>query len=126
MAGTIGRRIAQSRKEAGYRSQKAFAAALGVSPGAVAQWESHHKSPSRQNITEIAKRCGVTAEYLLGLSPTTIKLHPQMTMNEIGQVLCESYNRNRQFIEKMGWGEELMWALIASDMLTFFGLGKAG
>ena len=122
----IGRRIAQSRKEAGYRSQKAFAVALGVSPGAVAQWESHRKSPRRTNVTEIAKLCGVTVEYLLGLSPTTTKLHPQMTMNEIGKVLSDSYRRNRQFCEAMGWGEELMWPLIASDMLTFFGLGKAG
>lgn len=62
----IGNRIAMARRRAGYRSQHAFANALGVSRGLVGQWEIHVKQPGRDNLAKIAKLCGITMDYLQG------------------------------------------------------------
>lgn len=62
----IGHRIAAVRIRAGYRTQGAFADALGVSRGLVGQWESHKKKPGRENLAGIARLCGISMEYLQG------------------------------------------------------------
>jgi transcriptional regulator with XRE-family HTH domain len=62
----IGPRLAELRKRAGYTSQRAFARAVGVSGGLVAQWEVSTKVPGRKNLLRIADLTGVTIDYILG------------------------------------------------------------
>jgi transcriptional regulator with XRE-family HTH domain len=62
----MGRRLAAARHRAGYRTQRDFANALGVSHGAVAGWEREHKRPGRDNLAKIANLCGVSMDYLQG------------------------------------------------------------
>jgi transcriptional regulator with XRE-family HTH domain len=62
----MSRRLAAARMRAGYRSQRAFADALGVSHGLVGQWETGHKEPGRHNLANIAKLCGISMDYLQG------------------------------------------------------------
>lgn len=64
----IGRRLANLRKNAGYRSQRAFGKVLGVSGGIVGQWECGAKIPSRSNLVRIAELTGVSVDYILGSS----------------------------------------------------------
>lgn len=52
----IGDRIRQARHAIGY-SQRDLAAAVGVTPGTVALWETGSRSPGRENLVKIA---GVT------------------------------------------------------------------
>lgn len=62
----MGRRLVATRLRAGYRTQGAFAKALGVSRGLVGQWETDAKRPGRNNLAKIAKLCGISMEYLQG------------------------------------------------------------
>lgn len=82
----LGNRIALARQRAGYRTQGAFAEALGVSRGLVGQWESHNKRPGRDNRLKIAELCGITAEYLAGTAPETRTIS-NLSANEIELVL---------------------------------------
>ncbi len=62
----MGRRIHSARIEAGYRSAKDFAAALGVSESAVYAWEapSKGKVPHRRTLERIAELTGRSVAYL--------------------------------------------------------------
>lgn len=82
----LGNRIALARQRARYRTQGAFAEALGVSRGLVGQWESHNKRPGRDNLLKIAELCGITAEYLAGTAPET-RMISNLSPNEIELVL---------------------------------------
>lgn len=55
--------------------QKQLAERLGVKPNIVSYWCSGQRTPNAEQIAEIAKILGVSADYLLGLtkSPTTDK-----------------------------------------------------
>lgn len=60
-----GQRLRELRELAGYGSQRAFAKALDVSSGLVAQWESGRKFPGRKNLRKIAEKTGVPIDYIL-------------------------------------------------------------
>lgn len=64
----IGDRIKRARRDAGL-SQRALAKAIGVSFGAVGQWESHVKTPGRDNVLAVAKETLVSVDWILGESP---------------------------------------------------------
>lgn len=61
----IGDRIKAARESAGYNSQRAFAADLGVSHGMVGAWESHRKKPGRDLLLKIARLTGVDVKELV-------------------------------------------------------------
>lgn len=65
-----GQRLRELRERAGYASQRAFARALDVSSGLVAQWESGRKFPGRRNIRNIAELTGVPIDHIL--DPTEV------------------------------------------------------
>lgn len=54
--------------EPGY-SQKGLAKRLGCSPSLISSYETGERSPSLQNLGELADCFGVTADYLLGRTP---------------------------------------------------------
>ncbi|MBS7532095.1 helix-turn-helix transcriptional regulator [Ancylobacter sonchi] len=64
---TVGNRILAIRKEAGL-SQAEFAKQLGVSRGAVGNWE-HDKGIKTENLLSIADRFGRSLDWLSGNSP---------------------------------------------------------
>lgn len=60
---SIGRRIKSAREARGY-SQAAFAMFLGVTQGAVYQWESDKTTPTSRRMSEIAQALGVAYEWI--------------------------------------------------------------
>lgn len=61
---TIGKRIAQYRKEKGL-TQEDLASALGVSPQAVSKWENDQTCPDISLLPKLAQLLGVTTDELL-------------------------------------------------------------
>lgn len=74
MKNIIGKRIAAALATQNVM-QKQLAERLGVKPNIVSYWCSGQRTPNAEQIAEIAKILGVSADYLLGLSksPTTDK-----------------------------------------------------
>ena len=64
MAHSIGKTIAELRKEKGW-SQEDFAEKLDVSRQAISRWENGTALPDAQNILQISKLFGVSADYIL-------------------------------------------------------------
>ncbi len=63
MAIAIGRRLAQAREDRGI-SQSGLARALGVSRGAVGQWETGQTSPATENLSQAAIELTVAFDWL--------------------------------------------------------------
>lgn len=61
-------RLRALRESRGY-SQKGLAKRLGCSPSLISSYETGERSPSLQNLGELADCFGVTADYLLGRIP---------------------------------------------------------
>lgn len=62
---TIGKRIAQLRRQKGLK-QDDLAEALGVSPQAVSKWENDQTCPDISLLPKLAQVLGVTTDELLG------------------------------------------------------------
>ena len=61
----IGNRIKEARVKAGM-TQAEVANLVGVSPHAVWSWESGRAKPRHDHLLELAHRCEVTTDWLLG------------------------------------------------------------
>lgn len=59
-------KIKEARESAGY-SQKALAEIVGVKPNTFHGYESGKHDPKSELLIEIAKACGVSVDFLLGL-----------------------------------------------------------
>lgn len=64
----IGRRVWHVRKKIMHKTQEEFAELLDTTPESVGNWERGVVFPSIQTIARIAERCGVSADYLLGIN----------------------------------------------------------
>lgn len=62
------------RQESGM-SKKRFAAMVGTSGSVVAWWEKGRNNPSVYMIFQIARECGVSADWLIGLTEERKKLY---------------------------------------------------
>lgn len=72
MEKTLGKRIAELRKEKGLK-QEALAEKLSVSPQAVSKWENDQSCPDISVLPLLAELLGVTVDQLLtGKAPTPI------------------------------------------------------
>ena len=72
---TLGTRIAELRKQAGY-SQEYLAQALNISRQAVSKWEQDQTSPDTGNLIALASLLGVSVEYLAtGKKPEPSAVH---------------------------------------------------
>ncbi|GHU66549.1 hypothetical protein FACS1894184_04800 [Clostridia bacterium] len=60
---SIGEGIKQERKRKNI-SQQAIASRLGITQGAVSEWERDGKRPSVENLLKLADLFGVTLDYL--------------------------------------------------------------
>lgn len=64
---STGRRIQEARKAAGYETIQSFARALEANPSQIVRWESGSTTPRAEALREIARLCGTSTDYLLGL-----------------------------------------------------------
>lgn len=60
-------RIREARERAGF-TQEELASKLGVAPNTLHGYEAGKHDPKSVTLTKIAKVCGVTTDYLLGLA----------------------------------------------------------
>lgn len=80
----IGDRIRHARVAAGL-SQRQLAHAVGVTHGLVGQWESHRKSPGRENLRRIAEVTRISPGVLLGGEPNEMQIGTYITdLRQIG------------------------------------------
>jgi len=88
----IGEKIRQIRKERGI-SQALIAKTLGITQGAISQWENGITAPSSTQIIPLANVLGVNVEELLSrpvvISATTEQPIPQLDPEE--QILVENF-----------------------------------
>lgn len=95
----IAARLAELRKRAGYVSQRAFARAVGVSGGLVAQWETGTKCPGRANLQKIAQVTGVPVDWILGnttvMEPVTdSQIHRTQEMIRLFEACPVDFQKN--------------------------------
>ena len=68
MKETFRDRLRKLREETKKPSQKAFAEYLGISRANLAQYETSDRLPDAKTLLKISETCGVSTDYLLGLS----------------------------------------------------------
>lgn len=62
-------RIESERKNIGLTQEK-LAQEMGVCKQTVSEWETNNRVPKRETLQKLAKRFGVSVDYLLGFSDT--------------------------------------------------------
>ena len=67
MKTTFGQRFRAARIAAGFRRTRDISHALDVCDSQVSTWEKDHTMPLAGAIVRIARTCGVTTDYLLGM-----------------------------------------------------------
>lgn len=99
----LSQRIKKLRKEYGY-TQTQLASVLGVSRGAIANWESGIRVPDSGTVANLATVFRVSVDYLLGTSQThkslsDAKIDVSM-LNEKGLEMVREYCRYLSFFDK--------------------------
>lgn len=62
---TMGRRIREARRDAGFSNVESFALALGVSRRTIDRWENDQFTPAVIRLIEIAKLTGKPVTYFM-------------------------------------------------------------
>lgn len=85
---TLGKRIAQYRKEKGLR-QEDLAEMLGVSPQAVSKWENDQTCPDISLLPQLGKILGVTVDELLSGRAETpaVRLVPEAERKDVKDMM---------------------------------------
>lgn len=102
MSEIFAKRLRIARELKGF-SQTDLAKKTNLKPSAISHFENDRRSPSFDNLKQLADALGVTVDYLLGRAeePTTVNL-------ELGTLFCnfkEMSEPDRKFLAKMA--EEL-------------------
>ena len=94
----LGARIAALRREAGL-SQTELAQELGISASAIGMYEQSRREPSAQMLVQLAKKFGVSVDYLLtGREPQHLQQLEQMLQHRIAEAdLRLSQRKERPF-----------------------------
>jgi|GEM_PF-4687652 len=89
--GTIGSRIKDLRTKAGYKTQKEFADALGVSKAVFSRWENDKHQPDLNALGDIATLVGSNCDYIIrGVSTEHLDAHKHYGLsNDALNVLAE-------------------------------------
>lgn len=74
--------------------QKEFAAFLGISRATVGQYESGKRIPNADGVKAIAEKCGVSADWLIGLSDAK---NPDATI----QAICKYTHLSEEALETL-------------------------
>lgn len=86
----IGKRIAESRRNAGF-TQEELANRLGVTPQALSKWEKGASSPDLEMLTSLCDILGVSADYLVGKKKTIVENGNLLQQDEIWKHLWDWY-----------------------------------
>lgn len=95
-------RITEARKRAGL-SQKELANRMGLKPSTVSGYESNESDPKSDGLAKIATICGVTVDYLLGLSdePELSAVTISDTDPQIDEIVKKCEGLTAQTLEKV-------------------------
>jgi transcriptional regulator with XRE-family HTH domain len=96
---TIGQRIKIARQRTKL-TQASLAKTLGVTPGAVAQWETDRTTPDNNRISEVADAIGISSDWLLKGGPfESASAHKLTELPAQGMQarLAEIHEKVRQF-----------------------------
>lgn len=63
-AETFGERLRRLRQRAGYRTQPELAAAFGIWPQSISNWETHTAEPRLGHMLRLCRLLGVSLDYL--------------------------------------------------------------
>lgn len=80
-------------------SVKELAALIGVTPGAVSQWESGEKKPRRERLGAIAEALGTTVEAIKGEQKSAIGL-PDDAEEELVKVFTLFSREDAEFLRR--------------------------
>ena len=84
---TLGKRIAQLRRQRGIK-QEELASLLGISPQAVSKWENDQTCPDIMTLPRLAKILDITVDYLLsGESEPMTQMVPQEQRKDIKDLM---------------------------------------
>lgn len=89
----IGQRISKALSAAGVM-QKQLAAELGVTNNTISYWCSGSRTPNTKQVIQIAKYLGVSADYLLGLSPV-------QTTDATTQAVCVATGLSEKAVNRL-------------------------
>lgn len=95
----------------GNRSQEEFAKFLGISRPSLGSYENGNRVPNAQILKKISGKCGVSTDYLLGLSDYKQKETEAITAQDMG--LTENCAKILQGIK----GDDNVYAKIISAMV---------
>ena len=95
----IGKKIKACR-QAARLSQQLLADALGVKQSTVAAWEAGRNQPDPEMIKAIGLYCKVSADYLIGMPPTTNADLPA-DIKALAEKLANLSSSDRSIIEKV-------------------------
>ena len=76
----IGARIREARVKVGL-TQAEVARLLGVSPHSVWSWENGRMQPNHEHLVELALRCEVSTDWLLGRDVAGVELPDEMNVS---------------------------------------------
>ena len=69
---TFQKRLRYYREKAGYKTARKFSEEIGVLYNTYKGYESQNKEPKYETLVKIADKLGITADELLGRTPTVI------------------------------------------------------
>lgn len=104
-------RITEARKRAGL-SQKELANRMGLKPSTVSGYESNESDPKSDGLAKIATICGVTVDYLLGLSdePELSAVTISDTDPQIDEIVQKCHGMTAQAIQRViDYAEDLRY-----------------
>ena len=112
-------RLKELRKANGY-AQITLAAALGLSKGTVAMWETGKRTPDYEIINTISKMLDRRIDYILGYSDDDSSL--KLATNQIKhpdrrEIQSEHIDILRQFLRLDAYGQACVSALIQSEAI---------
>jgi Zn-dependent peptidase ImmA (M78 family)/DNA-binding XRE family transcriptional regulator len=107
MSQTYPERITQARELAGY-SKSELAEFLGVSPAAVAQWESGVKHPTAENVASMARCLGVPMPLLMRSKPAELLRCGPLTFRAWSSAKTRRLNRRAARLAELV-AESYLW-----------------
>ena len=115
---TFANRLKQLRKDNGY-TQVSLAAALGLSKGTVAMWETGKRTPDYEVINQMADIFDRRIDYILGYSddPKSPKLLEEVEQSGEWETQSELIDVFRQYLRLDAYGKMSINALINRETI---------
>lgn len=100
--GIIRERLVEAREFCGY-NRKDFAAELGIPYRTITNYENGSREPGSDYLLKVADKCGVTTDWLLGLSDSARENSPYSNLLiQNSDCLFESLYKNYECLNEEG------------------------